>query len=157
MNKLLPTFLFLVFVTWASTSNTQDNWTADQKQIIAANNGYIEAILAADLDLLMTFYTADATLMPPLASPVKGKVAVRVYWSEGLNQVTVNKAVSELDEILVFGNWAYSRGRYTGISRPVDGGPEYEDRLSFSGMWHRESDGSWKIARDMWNNSASGE
>ena len=157
MNKLHLIILFLIFSTWASTSNTQDNWTADQKQIIAANNGYIEAILAADLDLLMTFYTEDATLMPPLASPVEGKIAVRVSWSEGFNQVTVIKAVSELDEIMVFGDWAYSRGRYKGISRPVDGGPEYEEGLNFSGMWHRESDGSWKIARDMWNSSTSGE
>lgn len=151
MNKIPTTVLLLTFVILPNSSEGQDNWTTEQKRIASANDDYIQAILSADLDLLMTFYTEDATLMPPLASPVVGKHAVRANWSDALSQVDVIEAISVFDEIIVLGDWAYGRGQYKGRSKPVNGGAEIEERLNFSGMWHREPDGSWKIARDMWN------
>jgi ketosteroid isomerase-like protein len=155
VHKTFKFVLTLVSIVWVTASSGQENWTTDQKEIVDANDSYIQAILAEDLNLLITFYTEDATLTPPMSPAIKGKSAVRASWAEGMKQATVIKAVSVFDEILVFGNWAYGRGRYEGRSIPDDGGPEYEEKLNFSGMWHRDPDGSWKIARDMWNSGAS--
>jgi len=155
VRKVYLALFTLGLTSWLSISLGGEDWTLDQNAIIDANDGYIRAILSEDLDLLMTYYAEDVTLLPPMSPPIKGKNAVRAYWAEGMKQTTVIEAESTLDEILVFGNWAYSRGRYKGKSIPDDGGHEYDDKLNFSGMWHRNEDGSWRIARDMWNSGAS--
>ena len=128
-----------------------DKWSSDQKQIVAANSGYIQAILAADIVSLMNFYSDDVVLLPPSEPAVVGKEAVRVYWAEAMKQVTTVEGASRFDEIIVIGDWAYARGKYDGRSRLISDGAESEDRLNFSGLWRRDSNGSWRIARDMWN------
>jgi ketosteroid isomerase-like protein len=57
-----------------------------------------------------------------------------------------------MDEIRVTGDWAYSRYSYTWILTPVPGGESVE--VSGKGIWivQRQPDGSWKIAREIWNN-----
>ncbi len=155
MIKLNKGFLSLVLLLWAGVTYSLEEWTDDQQAIVAANNGYIHAMLAGDLDALMTFYTDDATLLPPSAPPLIGKDAIRASWAEAFEKTVFDEAVSLFDEIIVLGDWAYGRGRYKGQIKAADGEFEAEERLNFSGLWHRESDGSWKIARDMWNSAAA--
>ena len=151
MTKIRMILLLFALSFWSMPSQSQETWSTEQAQIVAANHGYAQAILLADLDRLMSYYAEDAVLLPPSAVPIVGKEAIRANWADLLGQFDVIEAVSTFDEIIVLGNWAYARGRYSGRSRPANGGKEIEERLSFSGMWRRESDGSWKIARDMWN------
>ena len=155
MNKAYPVCLSIALLVWAGISQGQEKWSEDQQAIIAANNGYIQAMLGADLDALMTFYTDDATLLPPSAPPLIGKDAVRASWAESFEQIVFVDAVSLFDEIIVLGDWAYGRGRYKGQIKAADGEFEAEERLNFSGLWRREPDGSWRIARDMWNSAAA--
>jgi ketosteroid isomerase-like protein len=143
--------LLLGFIFLAATSAAREQWSDEQREIVEANNSYIQAVLAEDLDLLMTFYTDDAVQLPPAAPAIVGKDAVRAGWAEAFDQVTTLQGVSEFDEIIVFGEWAYGRGHYVGRSRSDEDGTEYDEHLSFSGMWHRGPDGSWRISRDMWN------
>jgi ketosteroid isomerase-like protein len=105
----------------------------------------------------MNFYVDDVVLLPPSEPAVVGKGAVRIYWSKAMKQVTTLEGASLFDEIIVFGDWAYARGKYEGRSRLTSDGREFEDRLNFSGLWRRDSDGSWRIARDMWNSGDDSE
>ncbi len=150
-----PTTIFLalaiVFLATVDAGGAE-KWTSVQKQIVAANNGYIQAILADDIAALMNFYTDDVVLLPPSEPAIVGKEAVHIYWAEAMKQVTTVEGASLFDEIIVFGDWAYGRGKYEGRSRLKSDGTESEDRLNFSGLWRRDSSGTWRIARDMWNN-----
>ncbi len=153
--KFHRAILSLVLLIWTGTSFGEEKLTDAKAAIIAANYGYVQAIIAGDLDTLMTFYTQDAVLLPPSSAPVIGRDAVRANWAETFEQYIIVEAVSVFDEIVVLGNWAYSRGRYEGRSTLLDGSGAFEERLSFSGLWHRDAEGSWKIARDMWNAGAA--
>ena len=62
-----------------------------------------------------------------------------------------------IDEIMVFGDWAYTYGHYRGRSKSIADGTVVLEALKFSGMWRRKSDGSWVIARDMFNMNAAPE
>ena len=160
INVLRPFAIFLTLVVVYLTAvdlSGADKWSSDQKQIVAANNGYLKAILNADIASLMKFYADDVVLLPPSEPEIVGKEAVRIYWSEAMKQVTTVEGASLFDEIVVFGDWAYARGKYEGRSRLTSDGREFEDRLNFSGLWRRDSDGSWRIARDMWNSGDDGE
>jgi len=128
---------------------------SDEHAIEKANNVYAEAIVAADLDTLMTYYADDAVLMPPGMAPLTGKEAIRASWVELFSQFDILEAVSVLDEVIVLGNWAYGRGHYIGISADRSNDNQFEERLSFSGMWQKGEDGSWRIARDMYNGGAA--
>jgi len=147
--------LSLVLLIWTGTSFSKEESTDAKAAIIAANDGYVQAIIAGDLDTLMTFYTQDAVLLPPLSPPVIGRNAVRANWAEAFEQFIFVEAVSVFDEIVVLGNWAYGRGRYEGRNTLLNGSGEFEENLNFSGLWHRDAEGSWKIARDMWNDSVT--
>lgn len=142
--------LAIVYLVTVDVSGA-DKWTSDQEQIVAANNAYIQAILAADVASLMNFYADDVVLLPPSEPAVVGKKAVSIYWAEAMKQVTTVEGASHFDEIIVLGDWAYARGKYEGRSRRTSDGMEFEDRLNFSGLRRRDSNGTWRIARDMWN------
>jgi hypothetical protein len=47
----------------------------------------------------------------------------------------------------------HGRGRWIGIAADIETGDKFEEGLSFSGMWQKDENGSWKIARDMYNAS----
>ena len=62
----------------------------------------------------------------------------------------------EVDEVVVFGDWAFDRGCGQGTLLPktVAQGqdPETSYRYKYIRIWRREADG-WKVARSIWNTS----
>ena len=121
------------------------------------NDFYAEMLVAGDVDTLMTLYDENAVLLPPNESPLHGKPAIRASWEAFFADWDTVEARSVIDEIMVFGDWAYGHGHYRGRSRSKDGGAEVSEALKFSGLWRRKSDGGWVIARDMFNMDASPE
>jgi ketosteroid isomerase-like protein len=151
MNNFLGSIIMISLIALTCISCVQKSDVTDEELITIANNNYIQTILKGDLDSLMTFYSVDAILMPPGEEIVKGKEAIRDFWADGMKGVTVLEAVSVFDEILVFGDWAYSRGTFSGISQKTEEANPFTEKLYFSGLWYRDPNSSWKIARDMWH------
>ena len=149
--KHIFSFVTLSFLVALTCISCKQKDISDEKLIIEANNNYVKAILDGDLDSLMTFYAEDALLMPPDGDIIKGKESIASYWAEGLTHSTVIEAVSKFDEIIVFDDWAYSRGKWIGKSQSLNEDTIQLEELYFSGLWKLESNDSWKIARDMWH------
>ena len=123
----------------------------DAEAIRQTNNLYAEMLVVGDVDTLMTLYDDSAILFPPNESPLHGKAAIRASWEAFFADWDTLESRSVIDEIMVFGDWAYGHGHYRGRSRSIVNGVVVFEALKFSGMWRRKSDGGWVIARDMFN------
>ena len=106
---------------------------------------------ARDLDAKMRLFTADAVLMPPAQPPVIGQQAVRT-WHEGAWKQTKYECTGTVDEVQRVGESAFVRGTFSGVLTPTRGGAPKRDNGKFLNVVRRQPDGSFKIARAIWNN-----
>jgi len=144
-----------VLVVSPSCAQPDYDYVADAQAIRETNQRYIELHPQGDVAGLMELYVDDAVLMPPGEAPVVGLSNVQLSWEAFFEELTVEEAESEIDEVIVFGDWAYSRGHYAETYRSNKDGTIQVDEGKFSGLWQRQEDGSWKIARDMWNSGTA--
>ena len=111
----------------------------------------IAAVAAADVEAQVALRTDNVLEMPPDESPFIGIEAYRKWSNDDPFSTQITAAA--MDEIKVLGDWAYARFSYAWTLTPVSGGESFEG--SSKGMWivERQPDGSWKIAREIWNNN----
>lgn len=125
---------------------------ADAEAIRALSSAVKEAYIARDWDQFAGYFTEDAIWMPNEVSPLTGKeqwwTFVAAFW--GSTAVTEMEVVSE--EIIVAGDWAFERHSERQVIHPV-GGEGETVTYYFKGIWilRRQDNGSWKIARYIWN------
>jgi ketosteroid isomerase-like protein len=62
--------------------------------------------------------------------------------------------VCTLDEARVAGEWAFVRGKNTGVMRPRSGGEARALNDVFVMILQRQGDGQWKIARLIWHRAS---
>src|SRR5262249_7561841 len=94
--------------------------------------------------------TDDHIGMPPNRPPVRGKDASREYWREGIAAATSRFAVAS-EELEIVGDLAVDQFRWTIDSTPRTGGGPIHDEGKCIWLWRRQTDGSWKVARAIWN------
>jgi ketosteroid isomerase-like protein len=91
--------------------------------------------------------------MPPNEPVLKGKAAVRDWYDQLLTQLrTSNLAITER-EVLIGDGWATELATFEWTLAPVAGGPAVTDRGNYVQVWHREPDGRWLFARELWNST----
>ena len=153
MRQRLLCAVRISFIAFAPNVSRAQTSTADSVRAVA--NGIIAADNARDVERVMSFYAADAVLMPPNANPVTGHAAIRPRY-ETLFAAMSPAIVSTLDEVRVAGEWAFVRGKNTGVMRPRSGGGEARalDDV-FVMLLQRGADGRWKIARLIWHRASA--
>jgi ketosteroid isomerase-like protein len=92
-------------------------------------------------------YTEDAIELPPNQAAVEGKAAIQ-SWMEAFPLFS-NFQVQSL-EIGGQGDLAYDRGTYSMTMTPPGAAP-IEDRGKYLTICRKQADGSWKIARLIYN------
>jgi len=123
---------------------------SDVEVIKATNTYYISLHPKADVDALMDLYTSDAVILSPYDIITEGKEAIRRSWDEWFEAVVVEEASSTMDEVIVFGDWAYARGHFSDVYIVQSDSSRHVGEGRFSGLWKRSTEGDWKIARDTW-------
>ena len=63
-----------------------------------------------------------------------------------------NLAITER-EVLIGDEWATELATFEWTLAPVAGGPAVTDRGKYVQVWHREPDGRWLFARELWNST----
>ena len=106
----------------------------------AASHGNAEGMVA--------FYADDAILMPPGAPAMRGKEAIRQFWT-GFTGMGVIDAVLTTDDVIESGNLAVESGHFELSITPKGGGAPIKDSGKYVVVWR---DG--KIVRDIFNSSA---
>ena len=127
----------------------------DLRAIEALNQRDVDAVLASDLDAVMSQWSEDFTVLPPVGPIVRGRSANAEIVLRGREQIHAFETVEhvvDFEEIRIVGDYAFEWGTYRGTSRPREGG----DSVSYGGklmrILQRQADGSWKMYRTITTN-----
>jgi uncharacterized protein (TIGR02246 family) len=118
----------------------------DERAIRETHATWIEAVNAGDLDRLLSMMADDVVLLSPGQAPT-GRDGFSANFSAAHQQLQVG-CISELDEVVVVGEVAYTRARDSLTVVPRTGG----EAMRFAGhrltVYRKQPDGRWLLARD---------
>jgi uncharacterized protein (TIGR02246 family) len=110
---------------------------------------WCKAEKARDINAKLKLFTTDAVLMPPAEPNVIGQQAIHA-WKERIWDGTEYECSGTVEEVQVFGDLGMVRGTFSGVFTTASG-----ELQPISGKFldivRRQADGSWKIARAIWN------
>jgi uncharacterized protein (TIGR02246 family) len=119
--------------------------------IEAANAKGAAAMVAGDIATATSHYADDAVMMMPNAPKVTGKTAIAEMFTGMMAGMTVKAASFTTNEVLIDGNTAIETGSYNMTLQPKPKGPEIKDTGKYMTVWKKQSDGTWKVIRDISN------
>lgn len=123
----------------------------DTAAIRAAGQARMAAVAAGNIDGYLAAYEDEAVWMPPQAEAIVGKAVAAQRLQGVLDEVSVETEGMVDEEIVMSPDWVLIRGRYLLTVTPKDGSGPQEAVGSSLTIWHRQEDGSFKIAYDIWN------
>ena len=123
---------------------------ADEAAIKGVHLRETRAIKEKDVAHFLALFDSDAVLMPPDGPPIVGKAALRSWFLRLTDGRSIDLDFS-VDEIKVTAEWAFERFSFRQTVTPAGGGESITVRGKGNHVFRRQSDGSWKIARDIWN------
>lgn len=118
----------------------------DEREIHEVQSTWIDAVNAGDLVHLLTLMAADVVFLNPGQAPF-GRDGFSAAFSAAHRQVRI-RCISELEEIVVVGEVAYTRSRdELSVTQRADGGATQlaGHRLT---IYRKQPDGRWLLARD---------
>ena len=132
-------------------SSESSNLSQIEETLRKADSSLQDAINRKDLDLLLSFYSTDAYLLPTAEPIVKGKESIRAEWNH-IFEIPNFDSKSTLTKIEISkgGDMAYSMGYYEATMMGEDGNMTQEPGKWVS-IWKKQSDGAWRIIVDMYN------
>ena len=112
---------------------------------------HVAALNANDADAWVRCFTADGVQMPPNDAVNIGVENIRA-WSKGMLSAFRVEFSLDAEEVELAGErWAFERGGYTIALSPAAGGAPLRDSGKYVTIYERQADGSWLMARDIWN------
>lgn len=92
-------------------------------------------------------FTDDVVFLAAHAPPVVGKPAVRDWINSYIKAYTTHWDKTA-QEFKVAGEWAFERYSYKSTDTPKTGGAVVNDTGWGLVIYHHDSDGKWRVARD---------
>jgi ketosteroid isomerase-like protein len=128
----------------------------DKEAIQKLHDKDIEASIALDTTELESLWTNDIVTMAPGGPPVVGieanskKLEAEVAKLKSTQVLGFNE---QWQEVRIEGDWAYEWGSMSGRLQPFTGGKETDYKLNVMRILNRQPDGTWKIARSIYNDA----
>ncbi|HEY9278517.1 MAG TPA: SgcJ/EcaC family oxidoreductase [Eoetvoesiella sp.] len=119
--------------------------TDDEHAIREVVGTWLAASKAGDLATVLGLMTDDVIFMVPGQEPF-GKAEFSSI-SESMKNVRI-EGKSDIQEIQVFGNWAYLRNYLEMTMAPLGGGTPVRRSGYTLTILRKEIDGRWRLARD---------
>jgi uncharacterized protein (TIGR02246 family) len=131
-------------------SNGKDEGVREARAAIeAANAKFSEAFARGDAKALAAMYTPDAIAFPPDSEMIRGNEAIGNFWKTTRDSGVQSATLTTVD-VGRSGDVAYEVGKVSLTIQPV--GKEPTTAVAkYVVVWKRQSDGSWKLHRDIWN------
>ena len=95
--------------------------------------------------------TDDIIWMESNRPAIVGKDALLEAFQSSSEDYSYQDMKTVVEEIRLAGDWAYVRSSYSATMVPKDGGDPSPQIGKIVDILERQSDGSWKMARDMYN------
>ncbi|MFL5556391.1 MAG: YybH family protein [Gemmatimonadaceae bacterium] len=138
-----------------SSASTATFTSADSSAIVALLNRMQGAARAGNWDAWGAEYTADPVRMPPNAPTMVGKAA-----ADAFNNAAPKFSTFDVKVTSVVGNGDLAVATGTFIARAPAGKdsagkatPAFNEDGKFMQSLRKQSDGSWKVERDIWNSN----
>jgi ketosteroid isomerase-like protein len=110
-----------------------------------------KAAAAKDLERTVAYYSEDAIVLPPNATPAATKETIRDVWKDVLATpglvITWKPTKVKLGSS---GEMAWVSGTYELTMNDPSGKPT-NDRGKYLEVWEKQPDGNWRCAADIWN------
>ena len=123
-----------------------------QAEITRRLEYHAAALGRGDVEAALQLYTWGAVVRPANMEPVRGRDALREFFTRWFAAMTIKDGAYATEELDVYGDRAYQVGTYRGVSQP-HGQEGVQDRGSFMIIWERQGDGSWRYHRGIFNSS----
>ena len=140
----------IMLVLGSSSPNSLAAQTAasDSAAIHGLARQFSAAYVRGDAAAMAELYTSDAVIFPERSAAIKGRDAIRRYWTLPADRRITRHTITPA-QISVDGRHAYDHGTFE-IAGVRDGKAWGPSRGKYVVVWRREG-GSWRIHLDMWN------
>jgi uncharacterized protein (TIGR02246 family) len=118
----------------------------DEQKIRAVHSTWIDAVNVGDLACLLTLMTDDAVFLNPGKAPF-GRDGFSANFSAAHEQLRI-RCISELEEVIVVGDVAYTRSRDALYVTPRAGGEATHLAGYRISVYREQPNGRWLLARD---------
>lgn len=120
--------------------------TEDERAIRELVETWFAATKSGDAQAVLDLMTEDVIFMTPGQEPF-GKEAFVAAASEQMDPAQID-GKSEIQELVILGDWAYLRN-YIQVAMTPPGGSDPVRRAGYTlTILRKESDGQWRLARD---------
>lgn len=120
---------------------------SDVDAIRAASKGYTQTASDTAWTRWAQYFTEDAAFLPPNTTIRTGRAAIEA-WGKALPPMKDLRIAPR--EIVGRGDLAYVVGAYS-LTVVLPGTPAAADSGKYIEIWQKQSDGSWKLVRDIFN------
>jgi uncharacterized protein (TIGR02246 family) len=117
----------------------------DEAKIRDLDAKWSKTASANDVDGTVSYYTDDASLLPPNGPIATGKQAIRANWASLLTPGNTLSWEAKKVEVSRSGDMAYLIGAYQLAMKGM------QDRGKFVEVWKKQPDGQWKVVADIFN------
>jgi ketosteroid isomerase-like protein len=116
-----------------------------------ADDAWSKAAASKDLDKTVSYYSTDATVLPPNASAATTKDAIRKIWQDMLASpgLAISWKATKV-EVAKSGDLGFVSGTYELTMNDSNGKP-VTDKGKYVEVWEKKADGKWKCGTDTWN------
>lgn len=116
----------------------------------------VAAEMTGDARFFEGILADDVVIMPPGIAAIEGAPAclefIRHVLQENAREFE-RRVMTHVDaEVSVSGDVAFDRGSFSQTLTPLAGGDEIHEQGQYLRVYARAPDGSWRIARVIWNN-----
>jgi uncharacterized protein (TIGR02246 family) len=126
---------------------------SEAQAIDRTREAHVGALNRGDADGWGAAFADDAVQMPPNAPPNVGKDEIQAFCGAFLSAFGAEFSLAPEEVQIAGADWAFERGTYTITLTPKGGGEPIPDAGKYITVYQRQPDGSWAMARDIWNSS----
>jgi uncharacterized protein (TIGR02246 family) len=123
---------------------------AERAAVAQVTAALLHAVNQSDLPAVVALWCDDGVLMPPHHLSVHGRLAIQQYFDRLFRRSHFEFTFTS-SQIEIAGSVALERVEYVASAWPADGGPEVRDVGKGLHVYRRQTDGSWRLAMDIWN------
>ena len=130
---------------------SEDPSKADKEAIRALPGAEFEAVEKGDIEAHLAVLADDVVTMPPNEAAIYGKPAFGSWSERFYSQFTIERFDHSQEQIVVAGDWAFEDWTVSMTVAPKGDGDAVSEEVKGIHIYHKQSDGSWRIVRDIWN------
>ena len=152
--RLLVLILFASCITVGlANGQTTAQSDPDTAAINALYGEWIKATATRGAEGYVSFFVADAAVLPPGMPAVEGKDGIRQWIQKELDEFTLQDGRFVPGALKVGNGWAIRRFSIAGKRVPKKGGESVQVDNKYMDVLQKQSDGSWRFVYRMWNSN----